>query len=221
MTRISIYDLDETITRRPTFARWLLFWVRTRAPWRLPLLALQGLVTLAYLGGWVDRARLKRMGIAFCMGRAERGAVEAAARAFVARELRGNVLADALAAIASDRAEGRRLVLATASMDFYASAFAEGLGFETAIATKAGWAGARLMPGAPGPNCYGGEKLVRVEAWWATQGVARKGASVRAYSDHISDAPLLDWADAGVAVNPAPVLAKMARAREWLVVRWR
>lgn len=221
MTRLAIYDLDETITRRPTFARWLLFWAARRAPWRLPLLSVQGLATLAFIGGLVGRRRLKMLGIDLVMGEdAAREAVEAEAEAFVARELRTNALAGALASIAADRADGCRLVLATASMDFYADAFARALKFEVAIATHSGWKGAGLRPHAAGSNCYGEEKLARIEAWIADVGLAREQAQVRFYSDHISDHPTFAWADEAIVVNPALPLERIARAREWRIERW-
>ena len=222
MTRLSIYDLDETITRRPTFARWLIFWAARNAPWRLPLLALQGVAMLGFVGGLVGRRRLKMLGIGFVMGAGvRRDHVAREARAFVARELRGNTLAGALAAVAADRAAGRTLVLATASMDFYAEAFAAALGFAGCIATRSGWDEAGLRPDLAGPNCYAAEKLARIAAWLADAGLARDTVQVRFYSDHISDLPTLEWADEAVTINPAPALARIATARGWRVERWR
>ena len=37
-TRLAIYDLDKTITRRPTYTPFLLYAARTRGVWRLFLL---------------------------------------------------------------------------------------------------------------------------------------------------------------------------------------
>ncbi len=222
MPRLAIYDLDETITRRPTFARWLLFWGLRRAPWRLPLLAVQGLALLGYVAGWIDRRALKTLGMRLIMGaRIPRMAVEHEAHAFAARELYTNIGPRALASIAVDRAEGRRLVLATASMDFYADAFAAALGFDATIATRSVWDADTLLPGEAGPNCHGPGKLSRIEAWLADRRTPRDAVHVRVYSDHISDLPSLAWADEAVAVNPSPELEAAARARGWRVERWR
>ncbi len=223
MTQVSIYDLDETITRRPTFARWLLWWGRRRAPWRLPLLAAQGLATLGFITGAGEtgaagRAQLKSYGLRLILGHARRKVVEAEARAFAAAELNGNTLAGALAQVAADRAEGRRLVLATASMDLYADAIGAALGFDAVIATRAAWADGRLS-GLAGPNCYGAGKLATVQAWAAANRIAP--ADCRVYSDHASDTPLLAWAGEAVAINPAPAFAREAAAQGWRVERWR
>ena len=221
MTRLAIFDLDETITRRPTFARWLVFWAARRAPWRLPMLALQGVAMLGFVGGLVGRRRLKMLGIGFVMGTGvPRALVAREARAFAARELRTNILPGARAAIAAERAGGARVVLATASMDFYADAFGAALGLDGVIATRAGWDGDALAPEAAGTNCYAEEKLARVQAWLTAAGLARGAVQVRFYSDHISDLPTLEWADAAVVVNPVPQLARIARARGWTIERW-
>ena len=44
---------------------------------------------------------------------------------------------------------------------------------------------------------------------------------VRFYSDHVSDAPTLDWADEAFAVNPHAPLLALAREKGWDVLRWR
>jgi phosphoserine phosphatase len=59
-----------------------------------------------------------------------------------------------------------------------------------------------------------------IEAWLAGQGVARGEAVVRFYSDHVSDAPTLEWADVGIAVHPHAPLRVLAAARGWAVEDW-
>lgn len=143
--------------------------------------------------------------------------VEAEAQAFAAAELAGNTLAGALAQIAADRAEGRSLVLATASMDLYAGAIGAALGFDAVIATRASWVDGRLS-GLVGPNFYGAGKLAAVQAWAAANGFA--AANCRVYSDHASDTPTLAWAQEAVAINPTPLFARQAAAHGWRVERW-
>lgn len=223
MPQVAIYDLDETITRRPTFARWLVWWGRRRAPWRLPLLAAQGLATLGFLtgageSGAAGRARLKSLGLRLILGRPSRGMVDAEARAFARAELEHNILVDALRQVASDRAAGRRLVLATASMDLYADALGSALGFDAVIATRAWWVAGRLA-GLDGTNCYGVGKLDAVRQWAAKNAVP--SADCRVYSDHASDIPTLAWAGEAVVVNPRSAFAREAAARGWRVERWR
>jgi phosphoserine phosphatase len=60
-----------------------------------------------------------------------------------------------------------------------------------------------------------------IEAWMAREGIARTDAHVRFYSDHVSDAPTLDWADEAFAVNPHAPLFALATEKGWDVLRWR
>ncbi len=55
----------------------------------------------------------------------------------------------------------------------------------------------------------------------AERGIARADAHVRAYSDHVSDAPLLAWADEGFAVNAHGPLRALAKERGWPILDWR
>lgn len=90
------------------------------------------------------------------------------------------------------------------------------------IATEAKRDGqGRILSLIEGDNCYGPAKLRRIEGWMAAQGIARGGAHVRAYSDHVSDAPLLGWADEGFAVNAHGPLRRLAAERGWPLLDWR
>jgi HAD superfamily phosphoserine phosphatase-like hydrolase len=131
------------------------------------------------------------------------------------------VFAGAREQIAADRAAGYRLVMATASYRFYASAIAERLGFDDVIATESefdesGWLGAKMM----GENVYGPAKLRAIEAWLTGRKIDRKQAHVRFYSDHVSDAPALEWADEAFAVNAHGPLKALAKKRGWTIVDW-
>ena len=132
------------------------------------------------------------------------------------------VLDAARGRIAADKAAGYRLVMATASYAFYARAIAARLGFDDVIATESEHdpAGA-LTSRIAGENVYGAAKLRAVEAWMGRAGLARDDCSVRFYSDHVSDAPVLEWADEPFAVNAHGPLRALARARGWPVLDWR
>src|SRR3546814_5314376 len=102
-----------------------------------------------------------------------------------------NVRKVALDQIASDRAEGYTLVLATASYRLYVEAIAARLGFDAVIATDhlgqdLDYVRARIA----GENCYDVAKLRMIQDWMAGKGVIRANSHIRAYSDHVSDAPM-------------------------------
>ena len=221
MHALAIYDMDKTITRRATWTPFLATYARCR-PWRaLPLLATLAPAGL-YLTKRIDRARLKELTQALVMGRrAKLKTVEETAELFGRRIATYEVRSDARARIAADRAAGYRVVLATASYDFYVRPIAEALGIDDVIATPSTVEGDRLVARIAGENCYSAAKLRMIEAWMAAEGIARNDAHIRFYSDHVSDAPTLDWADEPFAVNPHAALLKLATEKGWPVLRWR
>lgn len=223
MRRLAIYDMDKTITRAPTWTPFLWHWARRHAPWRLLLSpALAGL-GLAYQLRLIDRTRLKQGAQRLMLGR--RVAAPRLARAtggFAERLMAAGVLPDARRRIADDRADGWELVLATASYRFYVADIAAALGFDHVIATDSVYAAdGRLEARIEGENCYGAGKLRMVEAWLAREGVERADVRVRFYSDHVSDAPVFEWADEPFAVNAHGPLRVLAKARGWPVLDWR
>ena len=211
--RVAVYDMDLTITAWPTYTRWLVFWARRHAPWRLALLPAAAVAGLGHRVGLVSRARVKATAQALLMGKgAPHATVTATAAAFAATvPLRRG----ALAQLAADRAAGLEIVLATASFDFYVRAIAARLGIAHVVATRSVWDGDVLRPRLAGDNCYGTAKATMVVA-------ALPAARIdRAYSDHASDAPLFALAVEPVAVNPSRRLRRLAEQRGWRVVDWR
>ncbi len=204
MAAIAIFDLDKTITRAPTWTRFLIFVNRRR-----PVFLLQLLRTLmqgaGYKLGLVSRDSVKVVSLR-SLSHLSRAELEAAAAAFIEREVRSGLRPGAVEAIRWHAARGHRLIIATASVDLVADELARALGFHEVIATRLDWANDAGVP-APrlsGANCYGVEKLKRI----AAHGIKR---SSFAYSDHVSDLDMLINSDHGIAVNPSSGLRKAAR----------
>lgn len=223
MQRLAIYDMDKTITGQPTWTRFLVHAARMRAPWRLLLMPAAAVAGVGYYLKLTDRARLKAFTQRLMLGRAVTADdMREIAEAFADVVVETDVLHGARERIAADVAEGYRLVLATASHGYYAAAIGARLGFDDVVATNARRDGSgHILPQLEGDNCYGAVKLHRIEAWMSANGIDRTDAHVRAYSDHVSDAPMLGWADEGFAVNAHGPLRRMAAVKGWPILDWR
>lgn len=220
---IAIYDMDKTITRTPTWTPFLAFAMRRRARWRLALLPWAAIAGLAYVAKVIDRGKLKQTTQKWLLGGSiAADHVSTLTSAFADHVVATGVLDGARRRIAEDKAAGYRLVMATASYAFYARAIAERLGFDDVIATESEHdpAGA-LTPHIAGENVYGPAKLRAVEAWMAKAELVRADCRIRFYSDHVSDAPVLEWSDEPFAVNAHGPLKALARAKGWPVLDWR
>ena len=220
MTDRAVYDMDRTITRRATYTPFLLHCAREAAPWRLAFAPAVAASMAGYAAKLIDRARLKEINHRLLLGYARSAAdMKPLVDSFADATITTNIQPGAIRAIARDRAEGRRLVMATASYALYVDVIADRLGFDDVIATKSvRGSDGRVMARIDGDNCYGPAKLAMIRDWLAEQQVDR--AHVRFYSDHVSDAPTLDWADEAVAVNPSRGLANLAKQRGWKVEDW-
>jgi HAD superfamily hydrolase (TIGR01490 family) len=220
MTDLAIYDMDRTVTRRATYTPFLLHCAVRRAPWRLLLLPIAILSMLAYAVKLIDRGTLKEINHRLLLGHNRHPSeLKPLVDSFAEAVLAGNIRPGARAAIARDKAEGRRIVMATASYRFYAREIAERLGFDECIGTNSILGlDSQVHAKIDGENCYGPAKLRMIEDWLGKAGLTR--AHVRFYSDHASDAPVFEWADEPVAVNPHAKLRRLAAERGWQVEDW-
>ena len=220
MTHFAIYDMDRTVTRHATYTPFLLHCALRRAPWRLLLMTFVIASMLAYVAKLIDRAKLKEINHRLLLGhRRHPKDLKPLVDSFAERTVASNVRPGARAAIARDKAEGRRVVMATASYRLYAEAIADRLGFDDVIGTGSIIGlDERVHARIDGENCYGPAKLRMVEDWLGKSGLAR--GHVRFYSDHASDAPVFEWSDEAVAVNPHDRLARLAAERGWQSEDW-
>ena len=214
--RLAVFDMDKTITARASWLPWLFHYARTEAPGRLLLAPLMLWPSLLYALGFHDRKGLKQATQRLMMGaHVPAASVERAAMAFATRFGAAAELPAALAEIATRRAAGETLVLATASSAYYARHLAERWGFDLVVATANRWEGERLTPEIDGENCYGDAKLRMLLA--AIPGGHSRTAF---FSDHVSDMPCLLWADEPVAANPSAPLRAEAVSRGWRIAGW-
>ncbi|TMJ17374.1 MAG: HAD-IB family hydrolase [Alphaproteobacteria bacterium] len=221
-TALAIYDMDKTVTRRPTYGAFMAFAVSRLAPWRALLAPAVAGTSLAYLARLIDRGRLKELNFRLLIGRVAPERLERVVEAFADRQLETNIMPGARARIAEDKAAGRRLVLATASYRLYAAAIARRLGFDDVIATDVEYdVHGRTVARIDGVNCYGLGKLDMIEAWLQQQGLEREALHIRFYSDHVSDAPVHHWSDEAFATNAHARLIKLAKDEGWEVLDWR
>ena len=216
---IAIYDLDKTITRSPTFTRFLLYYARRTVPLRLVGLPIWIMALIGYRMGFYGRKPLKQFGISMFMGRnLDTANLSEVVTNFVSEAVLSDIQAGAAKSIDNDRSRSQKLLIATAAPAFYANKIGELMGFDAVVATRH-----RLLPDGrtchfiDGENCYGPEKLKMVRTWFDAQGLKREDCHVSVYSDHASDAPLLDWADAAYLVNPSAKMRQLAAQKNWQV----
>ncbi|SKB28600.1 HAD-superfamily subfamily IB hydrolase, TIGR01490 [Sphingopyxis flava] len=222
--RVAMYDMDRTITRAGTYSGFLMHVARRRQPWRLMLLPLVGLAGIAYSLRLIDRAQFKAINLRLLVGkRFSRAEIAPLAESYADKVVARGLHPAALEQIAADRAAGYRLLLATASFHLYVDAIARRLGMDDVLATRLDEADGEdhIHARLSGDNCYGEAKFARITGWLADNAITREDAHIRAYSDHVSDQPMLRFADEAVATTPSRKLRRLAPKMGWQVVDWR
>ena len=167
MSDLAIYDMDRTVTKRATYTPFLLYCALWRAPWRLIFLPFVVLSMLVYAVRLIDRARLKEINHRLMLGpRIHPRQLRPLVDSFADWQVATNIRPGASKAIARDKAEGRRLVLATASYRLYADAIAQRLGFDDVIGTGSVIGlDESVRAKIAGDNCYGQAKMRMIADW--------------------------------------------------------
>lgn len=216
---IAIFDLDRTITTFGTFTPYL---VETCGSRKLKFLGAPQVAyhMIRYKMGYITRTEVKEHMLRIILGGRHRERIIKASECYMDSIEHTKLRPGALRQITKHKAKGHLLVMATASMDFYAQSIADRLGFDMVIATKSCWDGDRLIPKIDGQNCYGPNKLTMINERFKAESIETKDYTTFAYSDHISDMPFLDWADKPVAVNPSKKLLSKAKDRGFPIVDW-
>jgi HAD superfamily hydrolase (TIGR01490 family) len=142
--------------------------------------------------------------------------LEQIARDSFESRLKGDLFEGAVILLRQRREEGRRVVLATSSIDFIVAPLAAHLGVDGILATTLQFVNGVCTGRIAGTPMFRREKKNRVLAFLAKEGVAPSDCSF--YSDSIYDLPLLEEVGRPVAVNPDLGLRRIARRRGWPII---
>jgi HAD superfamily hydrolase (TIGR01490 family) len=213
MAGIDFFDVDHTLTRRSSGTRFVSLAMRRRLlPFHLVFVI--PWYSMTYKLG-VFRLRRYDEGFPYLRG-ISRADLEAIARESFETRLKGDLFEGAVTLLRQRAAEGRRVILATSSIDFIVAPLAEHLGVQGVLATTLEFNDGACTGRVVGLPMFRREKKERVLAFLAAEGVAPGECSF--YSDSIYDLPLLEEIGRPVAVNPDFRLRRIARKRGWPVI---
>jgi len=218
--QIVVFDLDRTLTRVRTFTPFLIYSFKRR-PLRAFTFPIVIFHMLHHKLGSLKRKPLKERILRIVLRGYSREEMDSLARDYAKLLLKYAMRKQGLERIRRYKAENAYLVLATASMDFYARPLGEMLGFDLVVSTKSTWdENNHLLPILASENCYGEAKvsLVRNALNGAISDAAK--SEITAYTDHISDHFLLDWSDHAVAINPKANLRAYATKHGFQIEGW-
>lgn len=213
-SRLAVFDLDGTITRRDTFLPYVRGWLARRSR-RLPLGVLAAIAR--FLAGGRDRGKLKSDILRLCMGGAERHEVRAWTAEYVAGLAECDFCPGAFAAMAEHQSAGDRLVLLSASVDLYVPAIGARFGFAETICTGVRWQGDTFDGALATANRRGEEKVRCIESLRGRF----PGASIAAYGNSPSDLPHLAVVERPLLVNAGARARRQAAKMRIPAADWR
>jgi HAD superfamily hydrolase (TIGR01490 family) len=212
MAGIDFFDVDHTLTRRSSGSRFLAAAMRRGVlPHRLLLLL--PWYSLTYRLG-LFRPGAYEKGFPYMRG-IPRATLEEVARESFERALKGDLFPETVEIVHRLRAQGRRVMLATSSLDIIVQPLASFLNVDGLLATALEFEGGACTGRLAGMPMFRREKKQRVLAFIAAEGVPARNCSF--YSDSINDLPLLEAVGTPVAVNPDFRLRRIARRRGWTI----
>lgn len=214
--KIIVFDLDGTITQRDTYLPFL-FGLLLRKPWIIYRLYALPIAVAMHFAGLRNNTWLKKVFLkAFMKGMSQHD-INDWVEEFTDKVLEDGLRDGALSELNKHKQAHACILLVSASLDIYVNRISEKLGMHATLCTEVGWDNNKITGELKTDNCYGEEKITRLQAWMTQHG----GEVVNvAYSDHHSDIGLLNFAEIGVAVSPSKKLAGIIQSNQLKLVHW-
>lgn len=203
----ALFDFDGTMIRGDSILLCIRYAIKTgfASPACLPGI---GFAFLAYALRRKSDTQAKERALRFLTGRTAQE-VRAFSEAFCKEVLLPRIFPKALEELESARANGLKILMVSASPDFYLMPLKELLNLEGIIATRADvTAEGRYTGRITGFNCRGMEKALRIAEYLAAAGYELDTQASWAYGDSGHDWPMMSLVKYPVAVNAKKTLLR-------------
>jgi phosphoserine phosphatase len=210
---VALFDLDGTILAWDTQVLFCGYVMRREGRRRvllLPWLLATPLAPVLGAGG------MKRLFLGYLSG-VRRAKLEGWVRDFVAEWFPDRCFPEVLEEIEAQRRAGRRLILASASPEWWVEEVGRVLGFDLALGTPVEWV--EPLHSLPALANHKGEAKVRRLRWLGIAPEEGKIPMSVGYTDSTADLPMLGICEEGVVVNPGAKLESIAEAKGWKILR--
>jgi phosphatidylglycerophosphatase C len=188
---VAAFDFDGTITTSDSLTDFIRYVVGSAGLIRGAIWATPWLVGM--LIGNCDRGTAKAHFLAATVRTLTQRELEDAAQQYASQRLMTLIRPEMAARIQENKRLGHRLVLVSASPALYLRFWAERMGFDAVLATELEFRNDRFSGHLALPNCWGPEKVRRLQQWFG----ADRPRVLFAYGDSRGDSEMLALADRG------------------------
>lgn len=190
-TPLALFDFDGTLTRGDSLLPFLRFALSPAG------LAFGAVKSLPYLTAFalrlIDNETAKQNLLRHTLGGKPINELRATGRGFAAQRVPNLLRDDSMARLREHQSQGHTCVLVSASLDLYLQPWAETVGFDHCLCSRLETTAEQRATGQlAGGNCYGAEKVHRIQTLLAEIG---KPTEIHAYGDSRGDRPMLMLAD--------------------------
>jgi len=187
---VAAFDFDGTLTRRDTLLSFLFYTLGIVTVIRHAVMLSPTL--LGYALGWIRNDVAKERVFARCLAGIGLDDLMRQGERFATEVLPGLLRKEALARLDWHKKQGHRCIVISASLDLYVRPWAMKMGFDDVIASHLETLDDGTITGnLSGGNCFGTEKVIRLEALLGPT----NGYTLYAYGDSRGDSELLSAAD--------------------------
>lgn len=215
--RFAFYDLDGTLVSSNVLTQYVYYLRQLPSPRQAVAKGALLLAGLPWLGGL---ELLSRRAFNVWFYRLYRGMrrdwLLEMAEGLFETVIRPAIFPGAPALVARDRAEGYRTVLVTGSPDFALGPVVRHFGFDRLVANRLEFSGGVATGRIRPPVLAGREKVAVIQQLCRQYNVDT--AESKAYSDSLSDLPMLEAVGRPSVVHPGFRLRRIARRRGWPVL---
>jgi HAD superfamily hydrolase (TIGR01490 family) len=118
---------------------------------------------------------------------------------------------------------GDTLLVITATNHFIAAPIVASMGISNILATDPEIVDGQFTGKVTGTPCFQKGKITRLQSWLKRQELDHQQtfSHTTFYSDSINDAPLLEYVDVAIAVDPDDKLRQLAKEKSWVIMSLR
>jgi len=131
------------------------------------------------------------------------------------QEIKPRIYKESESFLRSLQSQGYLVYFISSTIVPIAEHFKQYFGFGVVVATEIEAVNGSYTGNIQGPICYGVEKLNKIESIWEKECINLEESY--AFSDHISDTPMLNKVGHPIVINPSKQLKKIAQNNNWEV----
>lgn len=189
---VAFFDFDGTLTTGDTLMPFLQF-VVGRPRYYLKLIAISP-VLIGYFARLVRNDIAKQWVLKWYLAGYSADELHRLGQAFNESVLPTMLRAEGMERLAWHQSQGHECVLVSASLDCYLDAWTRDHGFSAHLVSSLETRSGRVTGRLAGSNCFGAEKVARIQQYLT----GRKVGRTYAYGDSEGDLPMLKYVDEGI-----------------------